>query len=414
MRKALIVVVIIAGLAAGGYFLWKNRNSSSTRYRFAEIKRGDIEKVISTTGTIETKGAVEVGTQVSGRIDKIYVDFNDRVRKGQLLAVLDTSLLEAAVEDAEANLEMAKAQYELALEEYKQNKPLYEKGIISKADFLKIEVQLRQRAAQLKAAETALARAKRNLDYAYIRSPIDGIVVERNVEEGQTVAASFNAPTLFVIAADLSKVEIHALVDESDIGQIREGMPVRFTVEAYPEKVFTGRVRQIRLKAEVIQNVVNYTVIIDAENPENLLLPGMTATVDFIVEQKRDVLLVPNAALRLRPTPSMLEEVKKNMKERLAKLAERRKGSSGSFNPEKFMERLLSGRSRGRGFGRLWVLDEKGRLMVIPVRTGISDGRMTEIVGGRGIKEGMKVIIGVVESRSKKRPTMPPFRRRLF
>ena len=418
MRKVVGIIFVI--LLVGSvilYFAWGRVNKSKESYRFVEVTRGDLESIVSTTGTIEAKGTVEVGTQVSGIIDRIYVDFNDRVKKGQLLAVLDTSLLEAAVINAEADLEMAKAQYKLALEDYKSQKPLYEKGIISKADFLKVEANLKQRAAQLKAAEVALQRAKRNLEYAYIRSPIDGTVIERNVEEGQTVVASLNSPTLFVIAQDLSKVEIHALVDESDIGLIKEGQPVRFTVAAYPDKVFTGRVRQIRLKPEVIQNVVNYTVIVEADNPENLLLPGMTATVDFIVAKRENVLMVPNSALRFKPTPEMIEKIRKRMEKR-AKETSSSESSSPSrrhFDPNRFL-RLLSRRGTmqvPKNFAVLWYLDEKGELRIVPIRTGLTDGKRTEIVWGRGVKEGMKVISGIIR-RGAVTGRRPGFFRRVF
>ncbi len=252
---------------------------------------------------------MEVGTQVSGIIDKVYADFNDRVHKGQIIALVDTSLLKLAVTDAESNLLKALAQYEEARENHQRSVELYNRGLISKADYQPVKTSLRTAEASLAAAHAAMERANRNLKYAIIRSPIDGTVTARNVEEGQTVAASFSTPTLFTIAQDLSKMEIKAMVDESDIGQIKKDQPVRFTVQAYPQKTFEGKVKQVRVQPTTASNVVNYTVVVSADNPGNLLLPGMTATVDFIVEKKTNVTLVPNAALRFEPTEKQLTSV---------------------------------------------------------------------------------------------------------
>ncbi len=404
----LILVIIVAGIGAG--LALRARNGQfSNKYKFAEIKRGNLERTISATGTLSAVHTVEVGTQVSGTIAHIYADFNDRVRKGQLLAVLDTSLLKAALIDARANYKKALAQLEEAQEEYNQNLPLFKKGIITRADFISVQTKLKIQEATVMSAEAVLKRAERNLKYAYIRSPIDGIVTERNIEEGQTVAASFATPTLFIIAEDLSKMQILAQVDESDIGEIKDGQKARFTVEAYPDRTFEGTVKQIRLQPVTIQNVVNYTVVVNSSNTEKLLLPGMTATIDFIVEQKKGVLLVPNSALRFKPSKEMIDIVRK-------KLEKKPKEKIGKEGRSVFRIGATPTNRISQHMGRLWYIARDGSLMMTVVRLGSTDGKMTEIVRGRNIKEGMKVIIGIGEAETKtvNKSSFSPPHRRLF
>jgi hypothetical protein len=278
------------------------------------------------------------------------------------------------------------ALYDQAAADHQRNLPLFQKGYLSEQEFLPLEISVRTTRASLQSAQVALERAETNLSYAVIRSPIDGTVIQRAVEQGQTVAASLQAPVLFVIAEDLSQMEIHAQVDESDIGSIREGQAVRFDVQAYPDKVFTGTVRQVRLEPTTVQNVVNYTVIVDAPNPDGLLLPGMTATIDFVIEQRKNVLLIPNAALRLQPTQEMLKELRQTTKERSEsmpdsvrdqtreRMAQRRASAGGS------MRNLSSVENSQSDVATLWFFDEKDRLNTLPVRKGITDGQLTEII----------------------------------
>ena len=388
-----ILLLIIARVIYSAIF-----KNGQVEYQFVDLTRGDLENTISSTGTINPVTKVEVGTQVSGILDRLYVDFNDRVSKGQLLAVLDTIPLKLAVLDAEANLQRINSQLEQAQEEYQRNLSMFEKNLISESVFLPFKISLRSQQASLKSAEVNLQRAERNLKYAVIRSPISGIVIQRNVEAGQTVAASLQAPTLFIIAGNLEQMEIHAQVDESDIGQIREGQSVRFTVSAYPTEKFTGTVRQIRLQPELVSNVVNYTVVIDAANEKNLLLPGMTATVDFIIEQKRDVLLIPNTALRFQPSQQEVEKFAERKKKELGTLPDSVKqqrmaqpgpGAGGMFNPQQ------GGNNRPPSdMKQVWFLDKDGKLAMEPIKAGISDGSKTEIVRSRNLEAGMKVING--------------------
>lgn len=400
-KKIIIYGIIIAGILLAGYFFMSGDESKDSKYTFAEVTRGNLNVLISSSGSLEAITTVEVGTQVSGRIAKLYADFNSEVKKGQLLAILDTVTLAATVRDQQANLEKARAQYNQMKAVHERNKKLYEKNFISELDFIESQTNVESAIASLKSAESALERAKTNLEYAFIYAPISGKVINRSVEEGQTVAASLSAPTLFTIAEDLSSMRILASVDESDIGQIKEGQKVKFTVQTYSDKTFDGVVAQIRLKPTVASNVVNYTVVVNADNEEKLLLPGMTATVDFYVDYRENVLTVPNGVLRLQATDEMTEELKKNMEEEIAKMPDSLKNKFESRRG-KFMSGgmgMNGGNSNGKksNVSRIWYLDEKGKLKMNPVMIGLTDGKNTEIVRGRNIKEGMKIISGVVE-----------------
>jgi len=392
--KKLIIALAIATVVVGGVWRFVAARATTTaeaKYQFVEITRGNLENVVSGTGALSAVGTVDVGTQVSGTIEKIFVDYNDRVKKGQLLAVLDTDQLEAAVRDAEANVGRFRAQYEQALSEHNRNRPLADKGFLSEKEFTASRTSMAVAKASYQSAQASLDRARTNLKNAEFRSPIDGAVIQRNVEAGQTVAASLQAPTLFVIAENLSHMEILGLVDESDIGQIREGQEVRFTVQAYPDETFSGTVRQIRLKPQTIQNVVNYTVVINAENQKGLLLPGMTATVDFVVKKVENVLLVPNAALRFQPSQDVLTRFREDQQKRLDaqpdSVRERRARMGGN-----------QGMQPPADVGSLWYLGKTGKLARARVRTGATDGLMTEIVMGRNIEGGMRVISGTASS----------------
>jgi len=391
-----IVARVIYGMIAG---------DGKTVYQFGEITKGDLESTISSNGTLSPLTTVEVGTQVSGTIARLYVDFNDYVKKGELLAVLDTVLLKAAVLDAEANLDKSEALLGEAQVNFERNKPLFEQNLISEAEFVPYQTNLKTQKANLMAANASMLRAQLNLKYALIRSPISGTVIGRSVEEGQTVAASFSTPTLFVIAEDLSRMEILAEVDEADIGQIKQGQSARFDVQAYADKTFTAEVKQIRLKPTTVSNVVTYTVVLEAANSENLLLPGMTATIDFIVAEKNDVLLVPNTALRFTPPEEELTRFRERRRKELESmpdsLKERRQG---------FMQNRMGGQGGPPGNGKMpsdlkqiWYLDEYGNLSMEMVKVGATNGTLTEIVRGRNVTEGMKVITGAdTEGDSKK------------
>ncbi|MCP5105512.1 MAG: efflux RND transporter periplasmic adaptor subunit [bacterium] len=372
MKKKIILIVSVIGLILVGGFLLKSvsNNGQGGAFQFAEIKRGDLENTVSSTGTLSAVETVEVGSQVSGIINALHVDFNDPVKKGQLLVALDKTLFQVSVRDAEAAVARASARLEQANAEVKRNQPLFEQGHISEMEFLVTKTTAKTARADLETAEAALNRAKTQLAYSEIRSPIDGTVIERTVDVGQTIAASFQAPKLFTIAEDLTRMQIEASVDESDIGLIKEGQPARFTVQAYPDETFTGTVRQVRLQPITIQNVVNYTVVVDASNKVGKLLPGMTATVDFVVERKTDVLLVSNAALNFKPPMEMMKMV----------TAQRSGGKSKDMSV-------------------VFCLDENGFPRVMTLRVGTTDGMTTEIKYSSQLKAGMKVITSYQKSK---------------
>jgi HlyD family secretion protein len=367
-------------LALGGVWLLRSAEANDGgTFRFAEVTRGDIESSITSTGTLQPVTSVQVGTQVSGKVTDLYADFNDRVSKGQLIARIDATLQRQAVREAEANLARAGADLDRAEREFDRNERLYEQQVLTESEFNASEYNLAASRASLTSAEVSLERAQQNLAYTEIYSPIDGIVVERNVEPGQTVAASMSAPQLFLIAADLAQMEILASVDESDIGKVQDGQVVRFSVQAYPDATFEGVVDKVRLQSATMENVVNYTAVVSVANPEGMLLPGMTASVDFIVESVRDALQVANAALRYQPPADVLEKAG------------------------------VSANQRGRSDqARLWIREEDGSIVPIEVRAGISDGISTAIESDDPrLRESVQAISGASQAASTESAVNP-------
>jgi len=435
MKKIAIIAAMIVVAIVVWQFAGRSGPEQTGRFEFVEVERGDIENIVSSSGTLSAVGTVDVGTQVSGSIAKIFADYNETVRAGQVLAVLDTTMLSASVRDARAGVVRARSLHDQAVRDYDREQDLHENGLISDAQLSDTQTSVETARAGVLSAEASLDRSRANLRYAVIRSPIDGTVIMRNMEPGQTVAASFSTPTLFVIAEDLSEMEIHALVDESDIGAIREGQSVRFTVEAHMDEEFTGVVRQIWLKPQTVQNVVMYTVVVDARNDRGLLYPGMTATTDFLVDERHDVLMVPNAALRLRATPGMFEEMRATMEARTAELPDSLRqamqermarrgagagghpgGAGGSGGGPPGGMGGMGGESSDDTSAMLWYLDDKGRLSAMRVVKGVTDGRMTEIVRGRDVEEGLQAIVTVTEPEEDNGSSNPlatsPFGRR--
>src|SRR5215470_7235668 len=268
---------------------------------FVAVTRGDMKATVSATGTLNAVTTVSVGTQVSGQISELLADYNDHVKKGELLARIDPTLAMQAVTDAQANLEKAQAQAVQASRDYTRNRQLMDAGLVARSDYDVTQSASAVAQAGVKSARIALDRAKQNLAYTNINAPIDGVVVDRDVQKGQTVAASLSAPQLFVIANDLSQMQILAQVGESDIAQIRQGQTSEFSVQALPNRTFQGTVQQVRLQSTTTDNVVNYTVVVGVANPRGQLLPGMTARVNFLTKSAENVLKVPNAALRFKP-----------------------------------------------------------------------------------------------------------------
>lgn len=375
MKKTIVVVLILIATVIGGYLLLK-KDKDTVKYKTEKVTRGDIISSVTATGTVNPVTTVLVGTQVSGTIKHIYVDFNSPVKKGQIIAQIDPATFEAQVEQsrasllaAQSNLQKAEATLIDAKRTLERNRLLFSKGLIARSDldsaktnYETAKAQAETAKAQAEQAKAALKMAETNLMYTRIVSPVDGIVISRNVDVGQTVAASFQTPTLFTIAQDLTKMEIHCNVSEADIGRVKTGQIAEFTVDAYPDTIFKGKVYQIRNAPITIQNVVTYDVVVKVENPDLKLKPGMTANVSIIVETKRDILKIPNAALRFRP-PEM-EKDKRPFK--------------------------------GKG---VWIIDN-GKLTRREITLGISDGSYTEVRSG--LNEGDSVIVEALTKERKK------------
>jgi HlyD family secretion protein len=384
MKKIIIGILILAILGTVGFVLLRSKGSAPN-FRTVQVARGNIVAIITATGTINPVTSVLVGTQVSGTIQQIYVDYNSRVKKGQILAQIDPAPFEAKAQQERANLLQARANVEKAqvsLVDTKRtldrNTELYEKKFIAKSELDTAETNYEAAKAQLSVAnaqvaqeEAALEYAETNLKYTKILSPVNGVVVSRNVDVGQTVAASFQTPTLFTIAQDLTKMQIDTNVDEADIGKVKVDQEVEFNVDAYPDSTFKGKVWQIRIAPLIVQNVVTYDVVATVDNPEMKLKPGMTANVSIIVAKRDNVLRIPNAALRFRPADAARPPRNSN--------PSTKRGSS------------------------IWIL-ENGKPKRVGVRTGISDGSYTEVVAGQ-LEERQEVI---VESLTKQKGTPTP------
>ena len=389
------ILILVAGVI---WALTVRTSSAGTTYRFVEVTRGDLESTVTATGALQATETVEVGTQVSGQIAEIYADFNDPVPSGELIARIDATILEQEVRSAEVNLARNQAELDQARRDLERVLELSGKGVIAVSDVEASEYRFAVADAGYRTAEINLERARRNLEYTEIRAPIAGVVVARNVEVGQTVAASLSAPVLFVLAQDLAQMEILASVDESDIGQIAEGQKVHFTVQAYPDRLFEGTVRQVRLEATTRENVVTYSVVVAVGNEDGSLLPGMTATLDIVIETAEDVLMVPNTALRFSATEEMQESVMTDRdpmdRERSGAVPDRLRGDGSRSGQRSNGARGAS--AGGGGTAALWFTGETGELSVARVRTGLSDGLQTVIVNPPdNVREGLEVIAAV-------------------
>lgn len=415
-----------------GYTLIKKGKTAQVKYRTEILAKGDVESLVTTSGSLNPVDVVDVGSQVSGKIARLYADFNSKVKKGQLLAELDLELLQAKVDQAEssykssvASLDQAKLALDNGQKKFGRSKELFAKNQISieemetaESNYLNAKANVVSAESRLSQSESSLKSSKVDLSYAIIRAPIDGIVISRNVNLGQTVAASYQAPLLFKLASDLTKMQLQCDIDETDIGKVKEGQKVRFTVSAYQSETFNGTVRQVRYSPQTVQNVVTYATIVDAENPDLKLMPGMTATVSIIIGEARGVLKVANSALRFTP-PLPQEEVQKLLADagigggqrgqqgqrsesaqgqsgQRGQGAGQRQGSGqgGEMTPERLALIQQAMKNRPRQGGQVWVLDELGKLKPFSVRTGITDNTYSELRGGE-LKEGMKIIIGL-------------------
>ena len=395
MKKIWIPAAVLVLGAGVAWAVLRPGRAAGPTYRYAPIERGNVESSISATGKLGAVTTVQVGTQVSGQVSAIYADFNDHVTKGQLIARIDPTLQEQAVREANAGLERNEAELAKAQRDFDRDQRLHDRQMLSDSDFSTSQYAMAVAQANAKSGQVALERARRNLSYTSIYAPIDGIVIERNVDVGQTVAASLSAPQIFLIANDLSQMQILASVDEGDVGQIHEGQAVRFTVQASANEPFTGVVRQLRLQSTTTENVVSYTVVIGVQNPNNKLLPGMTATVAFLTGSATDVLLVPNAALRIRPTPAMLAQVDspKTTASTTVSDTARAGRAARTGGPTSTGQTARTARAGGTANEAvLWYLGSNGKLTTTRVHAGISDGQKTQ-VDGAGLAAGLQVVI---------------------
>lgn len=311
-KKKYVMIIVAALILVVAIFLifYGENNKTQVVLDTVKVSKGDITTSVTATGTIEPIKLVEVGTQVSGVISKIYVDYNSVVKKGDILAEIDKNLLQSELESARANLQSRQVELENQQRTYNRQKMLWDKQAISKADWEAAETNYKTAQLAVTSQKAALLKAETNLGYATIYSTIDGVVVSRDVEEGQTVASSFNTPTLFTIANDLTKMRVIAKVDEADIGGIKDGQRVVFAVDAFPDDEFNGSVVQVRLQATTESNVVTYEVVIDAPNPDLKLKPGLTASVNIYTMEEKGLVTIPSKALRFRAEPEVLTQIK--------------------------------------------------------------------------------------------------------
>jgi HlyD family secretion protein len=453
--KKRILVLILLVAAVGIFAAFNLRGKGPVQYYTAPVETGEIKQVVEATGTINAVITVQVGSQVSGTISKLYVDFNSHVKKGQLIAQIDPPLFEGALSQARADLENAKANLAVAVAntakarasevqtkaDYERNLGLSKQGVISQqsldvakanADSAAAQVtaalaQENQARAQVQQKEAAVQVAQTNLDYTVIHAPIDGTVVARNVDVGQTVAASLQAPTLFTIAQDLTKMQVYAKTDESDVGQIRSGQKVTFKVDAYPRETFNGTVSQVRMNSTVVQNVVTYDTIIDFDNPELKLFPGMTAYVSIPVATAANVLKVPNGALRYKPDlppeeiralyqksgipenaggrksapASQTESAPPTTAPRPQTTGSKKSGSSSPIAPESQTPRYDS--------QVVWKLAPDKSLQPVRIKTGITDHTYTEVIQDLNgeLKAGDELVTGVAQGRASANAPRP-------
>src|SRR5574341_843049 len=501
MKRAAILALVVAVLAAGGWYWFQSRSGDGdVRYRVAKVERGSLAALVVASGTLNAVTTVQVGSQISGQVKEIFADFNTAVKKNQVIAQIDPSTFELRVSQARADLDAAQGavavarsglaaqQAELgrvkvtladAQRDLERKKALVDKKFISPAELDKAQVLLDTTREQIKAVqaqiqvseaqvtsaraavkqrESLLQQAQVDLERTIIRAPVDGTVILRNIDAGQTVAASLQAPVLFTIAQDLRDMQVEAAIDEADVGRLRVGMPASFAVDAFPRRAFNGEIKQVRKSPQNVQNVVSYTVVISAANPDLALLPGMTANVRIAVENRASAVKVPNAALRWRPPGAaaevkapndapaqqqaggqaaqefrnrviaeikptdaqkvQLEEIFSEARQKLARLRDMKGDSTRRREVEKVRaetnariaeiltpeqrpawERLLvEGGSRGpAAAGRVYVLQDS-ELKALDVRLGLTDGTSTEVVSG--LTEGTEVIIGTIDARS--------------
>ena len=369
-KSRVLWTVLVAGLITGIFFFWGNSSELSWKTKVSFV--GPIDQGVAATGTINPKNTVEVGTQISGIIEGVFVDYNDKVEIGTLLAIVDSSIIDANIEQLEANLSAAEAVFKASESKYAREKRLYAQNFISISTLENTERLFQESKSRLALAHAELKRENRNKAFTNITSPISGVVMEKKIDVGQTVAARFQTPTLFKIAADLNSMQIEALVSEADIGQVRKGQKVKFFVDAFFEEEFEGKVEIIRLEPRVEQSIVNYVVVINVENKDKKLMPGMTAQATIVINSKDRVQLIPVAAVRFNPPKEVAVKKMRLEKENI----------------------------KSTELATVYSTDNSGRLVEHDVYLGISNGRFVEVIDGFEI--GTQVVVGEVNSTKKR------------
>jgi HlyD family secretion protein len=433
--KIVFAALVVVGLAAGGAFFYTKHVAAdgAVSFRTVAVKRDNLLSTISATGTVEPEEVVDVGAQVVGIIKSLGIDPNDAakkktidygsiVHKDTILALIDDAVYKAQVDQAQATLERSQADLlelqahcDQAEQEWKRAESLRPTKAIADTDYdldvanyKAAKANVAVGAATIKQNKAVLDLAKTNLEYTVIRSPVDGVIVDRRVNVGQTVVSSLNAPSLFLIAKDLGRIQVWASVNEADIGRIHVGMPVRFTVDAYPSETFRGKVAQIRLNATMTQNVVTYTVVIETNNSDGRLLPYLTANLQFEIEQRSNVLLVPNMALRWKPRPAQIDpQVRKSVSSGFKPEASGKSGGKPSSQAASASDKTARPAKERDEPNRIWAPSEEF-VRPIEVVIGPTDGSMTEI-SGEGVREGMKVVVGEGHKDDEDSGTTNPF-----
>ena len=397
-KKGILLLVLVALIVAGVYYYKQSKVLlPEEMYRLQPISQGDVVQTVSANGTLNPVTLINVGAQVSGRVNKLFVDFNDYVEKNQILLTLEPTLFNAQIEQSQGNVRNAQASIDLASASEARMRTLFTQDFVSKQDLDQAVQALKSAKAQLETARGQLLRDQTNLSYSIIRSPVSGVVVDRVVDVGQTVAASFQTPTLIKIAQDLSKTQIDTSFAEADIGNIQVGQKAKFSVDAFQNRAFVGTVKQLRLNPTVITNVVTYNVVISVDNPEKILLPGMTAYVNIMVAKHDNVMLAPNAALRFKPKQDGSQ------------------ASSGANTNNKNHGQRGGKKKSGQedlSSGKVYVIRD-GKLIPMRVSLGISDGRFTEIAS-KDLKLNEQVIVGENQTNDANSPSASSMRFRMF
>jgi HlyD family secretion protein len=398
VKKSIPLLILLFLIGASVYFYQKSKVLLPEQmYRLQPISQGDVVQTVSANGTLNPVTLINVGAQVSGRVNKLFVDFNDHVEKNQILLTLEPELFNAQIGQSQGNVRNAQASVELAIANEVRMRALFTQDYASKQDLDQAVQALKSARAQLETARGQLLRDNTNLSYSIIRSPVSGVVVDRVVDVGQTVAASFQTPTLIKIAQDLSKMQINTSFAEADIGNIKVGQKAKFSVDAFQSRTFEGMVKQLRLNPTVITNVVTYDVVISVDNPEKILLPGMTAYVNIMVSKHDNVMLTPNAALRFKPKQD-------DSQTSSASSADAKNHGQHGGKKKPGQEDLSS--------GKVYVIRD-GKLTPIRISLGISDGRFTEFTS-KDIKLNDQVIVGEIQANDTSSPSASSMKFRMF